>query len=252
METTPKKDFFTKDVFAPRTPRTESFYDVLNVPRDATRTQIREAYIRLQNTFNSQSQVLYSLISDDDAQQMLVKIEEAFRVLNDSASRRQYDIKMGWYGGELTMEFQSADTTPVSVREPFEVGPSDSGYGHHKHSSTLTNLKNISATNVDREDVKKKMTEAIATGEPGDGLLLKKLREIAGVSQDEIQDRTKICLNYIQAIEQNAFERLPNMVFVKGFVRNYLKYLKIQDIEPIVIAFAARFQDWQTAQQTTK
>ncbi len=74
----------------------EDFYRILNVPRTASRTQIRESYVRLQNTFSSQSQSFYGLFSDDEAQEVLRKVELAFRTLNDDHTRRAYDRDMGW------------------------------------------------------------------------------------------------------------------------------------------------------------
>jgi DnaJ-class molecular chaperone len=68
-----------------------TFYELLDVPTNAARLQIREAYIRIKHTYASGSQALYSLVSDDEAQQMMDRAEEAYRVLDDEMLRKEYD-----------------------------------------------------------------------------------------------------------------------------------------------------------------
>jgi cytoskeletal protein RodZ len=86
-------------------------------------------------------------------------------------------------------------------------------------------------------------------GDIGDGSILVRLREVAGVSQQEIQERTKISLEYIRGMENNRFDRLPQVVYVKGFMRSYLRYLNVPGLEKIVTAYAARLEAWQAGQK---
>ena len=89
------------------------------------------------------------------------------------------------------------------------------------------------------------MAELLKESDLGDGVTLQRLRELCEVSEAEMQDRTKISLEYIRSIESNRFERLPQAVYVKGFIRSYLRYLGVKDEEAIIQAFAARLSAWQ-------
>ncbi|MBP6217651.1 MAG: helix-turn-helix domain-containing protein [Oligoflexales bacterium] len=75
--------------------------------------------------------------------------------------------------------------------------------------------------------------------------LLKKIREAVGVEQEEVQEQTKISLHFIKKLESFDFEGLPESVYVKGFLRSYLRYLGAGDSEVLVCAYIARYEDWQ-------
>jgi hypothetical protein len=103
------------------------------------------------------------------------------------------------------------------------------------------------ASGVSKEEVQAVFRELVSTGDHGDGDLYRRLRETAGVSDDEMQERTKVSIGYLRAIEGNRFERLPQAVFVKGFLRSYFRYLNVPDSEKMVNAYGARLHDWQMA-----
>ncbi len=63
------------------------------------------------------------------------------------------------------------------------------------------------------------------------GGFLKKEREGRGISLRDISDATKIGMEFLKAIEENHFEKLPAEVFAIGFIRNYAKYLGLNEEE---------------------
>ena len=71
------------------------------------------------------------------------------------------------------------------------------------------------------------MEEKIKKCENVTGHFLKEVREYKRVSQDEIMDMLKIIKNYLNALEEDDFARLPANVFVRGFVIQYAKALKV-------------------------
>lgn len=68
-------------------------------------------------------------------------------------------------------------------------------------------------------------------GEMGDEL--KREREMRGVSLREISDATKISMRYLAALEAGDAKHLPAPVFVRGFVREYSRYLGINADEAV-------------------
>jgi len=63
------------------------------------------------------------------------------------------------------------------------------------------------------------------------GEYLRKSRESARVSLQTIASRTKINPEYLEALEQNQFHRVPGDIYVRGYIRAYLGALSIDPSE---------------------
>jgi hypothetical protein len=257
------------------------FYRVLDIASNASRLEIREAYLRLKGTYGAGSAALYSLIDEDEAARQMAEIEEAFRTLNDDHLRREYDQRLGLGQRDELGRQGASSLSPAAAMPPAQAamspvagmntghdterflrmreasyslssqvgGPvSDSmigtGTGERAQRPSLAIIK-LRASQAGSADMHEKMRELVASGDPGDGDLYRQLREVCGVSADEIQERTKVSIGYIDAIETNRFERLPQAVYVKGFLASYFKYLDVPGFDKLVTAFAARLTDWQ-------
>ena len=61
------------------------------------------------------------------------------------------------------------------------------------------------------------------------GQKLKAAREEKGLSVGDVSGHLKLSVKQVEALENNAFERLPNAVFIRGFLRSYAKFLKIDE-----------------------
>lgn len=61
------------------------------------------------------------------------------------------------------------------------------------------------------------------------GESLRRERELRGVSLQEIATATKIGVSFLRAIEEDRFDRLPQGAFVRGFVREYARYLALDE-----------------------
>lgn len=68
------------------------------------------------------------------------------------------------------------------------------------------------------------------------GELLRSAREKRGFSVEDVAARTKIRSNYIEKLENNSLEELPQEVFVKGFLRN-LSRLYGLDADEVLVLF---------------
>jgi cytoskeleton protein RodZ len=63
----------------------------------------------------------------------------------------------------------------------------------------------------------------------GFGEHLKREREMRGVSLDEIAAATRISTRFLEALELEAWDRLPGGVFNRGFVRTISRYLGLEE-----------------------
>lgn len=73
------------------------------------------------------------------------------------------------------------------------------------------------------------------------GSFLKRIRELRRYSLDDIAQVTKISKTYLHAIEEELYDKLPAPVFVRGFLLQYARTLKIP-AEPVALAYMARYQ----------
>lgn len=73
------------------------------------------------------------------------------------------------------------------------------------------------------------------------GGLLRAVREAKGVALSEVAQTTRISVRYLEAIEGDAHDRLPSSTFVKGYVREIARLLKL-DEEAVVRGYMLRVQ----------
>lgn len=65
----------------------------------------------------------------------------------------------------------------------------------------------------------------------GIGPRLKAAREAKDLTLQEVSSRTRINIQFLDQIEKARSENLPGLTFVRGFIRNYLEVLELQDEE---------------------
>lgn len=67
------------------------------------------------------------------------------------------------------------------------------------------------------------------------GVALREAREQLGLSVADVANRLKFAPRQIEALEEDNFARLPEIAFVRGFVRSYAKLLQL-DPAPLLAA----------------
>jgi curved DNA-binding protein CbpA len=72
--------------------------------------------------------------------------------------------------------------------------------------------------------------ETIASQYGMDGRFLRAVRELRKVTLDELAEETRISLRYLHALESNDFTSLPAATFVRGYVKELSRALKVEDV----------------------
>ncbi len=63
------------------------------------------------------------------------------------------------------------------------------------------------------------------------GTYLSSAREALGFDLHDAAQQTRINVHYLKAMEEEDFSKLPGEVFIKGFLKNYGRFLKLPDAE---------------------
>lgn len=72
------------------------------------------------------------------------------------------------------------------------------------------------------------------------GDLLKEKRLLKELSLEDVAKKTKIKIEYLEAIENSRFDNLPSSTFAKGFLRNYATFLALNP-DTVVAMFRRDF-----------
>src|SRR5881296_3502672 len=65
------------------------------------------------------------------------------------------------------------------------------------------------------------------------GEYFKQVREAKGLTLEEVASKTRIHPEFLKALEEGNFAKLPDQVFAKGFVRAYARSLGMDEDETI-------------------
>lgn len=173
-----------------------NYYDMLEVNTSASNRDISRAYLRLKAAYGENSLVSYTGVEDEERRNTLAKIEEAYLILSRSGKRREYD--------------NAHNIVAVSKNE--DAQPKVKGYLEPK----------IQKYKVDSE-----IEDEILNQTNFDGPFLRKVREYRRITLDDISQHTKISKTYFEMIECEEFSRFPALVYMRGFLKEYVKYLKL-------------------------
>jgi len=170
----------------------QTYYEILEVSPTATDKEIQRAYEHAKETFHADSLAVYSLFSEEEVREIQSAIEEAFRVLMDEALRKSYDQShFQMVGGQAPEMPSEAQGVSRGKKAPL----------------SFTGI----SFNPDEELYR--------------GKTLKQIRERMGVELQAISKETKINLKVLEWIEEEALEKLPALVYLKGFLKGYAQSL---------------------------
>jgi cytoskeletal protein RodZ len=65
------------------------------------------------------------------------------------------------------------------------------------------------------------------------GEFFKQVRETKGLTVDEVASKTRIRTDFVKALEDGNFAKLPDQVFARGFVRSYARSLGLDEDDAI-------------------
>lgn len=73
------------------------------------------------------------------------------------------------------------------------------------------------------------------------GKILRRERKKKGISLTEVEKELKVRKKFLQAVEENNWDRFPSKIYIIGIIRNYARYLNL-DPERIVAFFRRDYE----------
>jgi flagellar biosynthesis protein FlhG len=176
-------------------------HDLLEIERGASDEDIRRAYKRGREVYAHDSLCCYGLFEPHEIEKLRARLDESFDVLVDPARRRPYELSVFSAEPEHKQQELASPADEEPPRPPPEVTP----------DTQFT------------------------------GALLRQVRESQRITLQEINQRTKISLPYLKAIEDDDFSRLPELVYTSGFLRELGRHLKL-DPQQVSRTYAGRYK----------
>ena len=134
-----------------------------------------------------------SLLAETELQAERARVDEAYDTLLDPLRRRAYDLS--------TFAEPETEAGPRTAPKP--------------------------AVLAEQAMLQHELAREIGPETEFSGALLRKVREAYGVQVADISERTKIGKAYLSAIEEEDFGALPSPVYVRGFVAELAKFLRL-------------------------
>ncbi len=171
-----------------------SLYEVLSVSRAATDEDIRRAFKKQRDIYGPGGLATSSLLSETMRLGELARVDEAHDTLLDPIRRRAHDLSMF----------------------PDEVDPPKPAARPTRPALAAEQLM-----------LQAELAREIGPDTEFTGALLRKVRESQGVDLAEIAAHTKISRSHLASIEEESFASLPAVVYVRGFVTEFAKFLRL-------------------------
>jgi flagellar biosynthesis protein FlhG len=216
--------------FAARAMTELNHYEMLEIEPSAVDEEIRRAYRRIRDVYGHDSLVVSGLYSRERLSALHLRIDEAYETLIDEERRRGYDQALFPDGNIVRRRAGTPVGVPVLERsapisQPLEPVP-------------------------DTAPVPKQPLPpepAIGPTTEFTGALLRQLREARGIDLHAISQRTKITVGHLRAIEDESLKSMPAQVYVRGFLVEYARFLRL-DVARVLETYLARLKTMRDAE----
>jgi len=193
--------------------REQNFYEIFEIPPDATKRQIEQAYELAKKTFGQSSLAAYSLFDSDERKEMIRKIHLAYETLSNEEKRREYDLEV------MGRTIMPPQPRPEAERvKPERIQP-------------VSPLPDRTPEKIEPVEI------ATLTGDR-----LRQIRERRGIPLQEIATKTRINITYFEFLERNQYHSLPPPVYLRSYVSQYARLLGLdpKSVSDRILSLAER------------
>jgi flagellar biosynthesis protein FlhG len=173
-----------------------SHYASLGITRSSNDEEVRRAYKRQREVYATGGLATSALLTETQLKGEQSRLDEAYDTLLDPVRRRAYDLSTFPEAQEPTLAERQRSVPPPALA-------------------------------AEQLMLKAELAREIGPDTEFTGSLLRKIRESQGVELVEISARTKIARTHLVAIEEEEWASLPAGVYVRGFVAELAKFLRL-------------------------
>jgi DnaJ-class molecular chaperone len=214
----------------------QNYYELLDIPPKASTQEVQWAYDRAMNLFSADSIATYSLLSKKERELILSRIVEAYKTLTNSTLRAEYN-QLLFDNGELLPE--NLGIFPLE-----EPGTANGKLRKVKLESLFTGEKTEENSMPPADDSLTLINiDTAATGKN-----IQALRIARKITIEDIHRKTNIPKKTLEDIEEDRFEELPPLVYLKGFLKAYARILRANESQ-MVDGYMKRFLEWKASFQ---
>ena len=196
----------------------KNYYEILEIPTDASSEEVYQGYIKAKNTYSHDSIALYSLMTKEECDKILELVEEAHSILSDPDKRIKYNQVRSIKTTDKEFLNKEVEQSPSIIPETKTTA------GHTKGMMPrIVANKRFALDFVPNPEIEKKIEQTVEFT----GKFLKEIREYKNVDLHRMADMTKISKAYLKSIEEENWKNLPAIVYIRGFVYQYAKCLKL-------------------------
>ena len=206
-------------------------YQILELPYNASVREIQAAYSRILEPYLETSPLTASLISRQEREAVRELLEDSYKRLVTIGARQRYDDDLV-AKGLMAPDQRLADYRELQPEPSYPQAPGAAA-AQAKEETTPRSGMPLEAV---LEEVKH-----------FDGMGLRRVRELQGISVAEIVAETNIRSWYIESIELERFDALPGLIYLKGFVRQIAQYLHLAP-ERVLSDYLDKYHAWKGRQ----
>ncbi len=215
----------------------ETLYETLKIRPNANSAEILQAYREMKFTFQSGSLAAYSLYSEEELSEIITRVDKAYFILSHPDKRAAYDVEIGIRAPAPTKEPVIEKEPPVIAEKPKEK-PEKVEKVAVPVKAEPAKQASEAETVQPKKSILKRNYDALLASTNLSGATLKKIRESQDLTIHDIADRTKISLQYIEAIENEDESNFPAPVYLKSFIKQYAVAIHL-DPELVLRAYSA-------------
>lgn len=218
------------------TDKHKNYYEILEIPFSSTPEEINLGFTRAKNAYAKDSLALYSIMSKEECDDILNLIDEAYSIISDPEKRKLYDHARG-INKNTSSSFYDSAAWPTKTATEFSETIVSTNNNHHSvanigslsEKKSTGPLSKIVAKNKFALDftVNGQFETEIEKIAEYSGEFLKKVREYKNVDINRMAEMTKVSKTYLLNIEEEKIDNLPALVYVRGFIYQYAKCLKL-------------------------
>jgi flagellar biosynthesis protein FlhG len=191
----------------------QTYYEILETEPGVSDEEVRRAYRLIKDVYASGSIVISGLYEEHELVELHARVNAAHDTLFAPERRRLYDLALP--EADLARAVRAAAN---AARRAPAAGPGALEERPEASSEAIIDL-----------------TAEIT------GPFLRKVRELRGLELSDISQRTKISERYLRGIEEERFGDMPAAVYVRGYVMEYARVLRI-DAHRVTESYLARYR----------